>query len=230
MKNLEKNLQGTFEELQRAVDEGILFYSQNELLRKLSTAEIKMSDYHTYLLTIFHQTFQGPSTFALAGAHCDLRHYKIRDYLIKHAEEERSHWEWVIDDLRNTGYEGPDPKESFPTLACQAYIAFNVYLAIHHPISRLGAAAVLEGIGASYGRKTAETLIEQLNLNASQLSFIFNHGDTDVGHTKEIFDLLKESDLSSYDWKFLCHAATTSSRLYRAMYDEAAQNVAFKKT
>jgi hypothetical protein len=212
----------TFEQFEKAVTEGIQYYSQNLLLKRLASSDIRISDYHNYLLAIFHQTYQAPSTFALAGAHCDLRQFKIRDYLIKHAEEERAHWEWVIEDLQNTGYTGPDPRNTFPDPACQSFIAFNLYLAIRHPISRLGTAAVLEGIGASYGRKTAETLIRQVGLKENQMKFIFGHGDTDVGHTKEIFDLLRESHLSEYDWAFLCHAAKTSSRLYRAMYDEAS--------
>lgn len=170
---------------------------------------------------IFHQTFEGPSTFALAGAHCNPKEHIVRDYLLHHADEEKSHWEWVISDLKNSGYKGADPRSLFPQPACQAYIAFNVYTAIRAPIARLGIASVLESIGASYGRMYAEKIQSILRLNDDQIYFFLGHGDTDVGHTKDIFKILEETSMSSNDWEWMCHAAKNAGLLYTAMYNEA---------
>jgi hypothetical protein len=205
-----------FRELVRRLVGG---FPANRLCRKVDAGDVTPDDYHAFLNMIFHQTFEGPSTFAMAGAHCDVRLYRIRDYLIEHAEEERAHWQWVIEDLRGTGFRGPDPRSVFPRPECQNYLAFNVYCAIRMPPARLATAAFLEGVGASYGKKYAQKLCDALKLKPEQVKFVFGHGDTDVGHSADILGVLDASPLAPHDWARLGHAVRTAASLYRAMYD-----------
>lgn len=209
-------------EFLKTIEEAVETFPKNGMCRLLESEQFSMSHYHSILQMIFHQTFQGPSTFALAGAHCDLRLHEVRDYLLHHADEEKSHWQWVISDLRKTGYTGPDPKDTFPETACQAYIAFNVYTAVKFPLARLAIAAVLESIGANYGKKYATLLCRQLKLKPEQALFFYGHGDTDVGHTQDIINVIDKCELSEYDWRWMVHSARTAGKLYTAMYDEAA--------
>lgn len=203
------------------VQQAVECFPRNRMCSKLDEEKFSMGDYHAILLMIFHQTFEGPSTFALAGAHCSPTLHEARDYLLHHADEEKSHWEWVINDLRNTGYTGADPRSLFPKPACQAYIAFNVYTAIRMPLARLAIAATLESIGANYGKKYAGRLCQNLALKPAQATFFYGHGDTDIGHTAEILALLDKQQLKQSDWDWMCHAARTAGQLYTAMYDEA---------
>lgn len=213
----------TQRDFEAAVAAAVEVFPSNGMCRKVDEGSMQMSDYHDILLMIFHQTFEGPSTFALAGAHCSPQRHAVRDYLLHHADEEKSHWQWVISDLRSTGYEGADPRELFPRPACQAYVAFNVYTAIRMPLARLSIAAVLESIGANYGKRYATELCRGLSLSPGQARFFFGHGDTDVGHTQEIFDVIGEESLTPREWDWMCHAARTAGQLYTAMYDEAVR-------
>jgi hypothetical protein len=206
-------------EFTRVLQGQIEQFPENRMCRRVDAGKATLDDYHGFLNMIFHQTLEGPSTFAMAGAHCDNHHFLIRDYLIRHAEEERSHWQWVIEDLRSTGFRGPDPRSVFPRFECQNYLAFNVYCAIRMPFARLANAAFLEGVGATYGKKYAQRLCSLLGLQANQVKFLLGHGDTDVGHFAEIIEVLSQSCLAPAQWAQLCHAVTTASSLYRAMYD-----------
>jgi len=197
----------------------IAAFPQNKLCQKLDSGTLNIRDYHAFLNMIFHQTFEGPSTFALAGANCDPRRHTVRDYLIEHAHEEKDHWQWVIEDLRATGFTGPDPRTRFPHPACQRYIALNVYVAIRMPIARLAIAAFLEGVGATHGKKYATKLCSTLGLTASQAKFLFGHGDTDVGHMEDIMRVLSEASLTPYEWAWMGHAARTGANLYVEMYN-----------
>src|SRR5206468_3604298 len=100
-------------------------FPANNVCKLIDSGNFTLKHYHDILLMIFHQTFTTPAMLALAAAHCPPKYYKARDYLIKHAEEEKMHWTWVLNDLSTTGYNGPDPRQLFPKPACQAYIAFN---------------------------------------------------------------------------------------------------------
>ena len=206
-----------------AVAHAVGAFPDNATCRRLDAGELQVADYHRLLLTLFQQTFEGPGTFALAGFHCDTRFERARQYLVHHAEEEHEHWRWVIDDLRSSGYTGPDPRETWPCPETQAYVAFNVYTATRHPLARLGIAAVLEGIGGRWGTPYGRKLVEQLDLKPTQCTFFLAHGELDRGHVEEVFEVIDSCDLDERAWGWLTHAARTAGVLYRAMYDVAGR-------
>ncbi len=211
--------ESTREEFIRMAKAAVETFGTNPMFAKIDAGQFALRHYHGWLRTIFHQVFQSAPTFAMAGANCDLRMQPIRDYLIEHAEEERTHWRWVLDDLSSTGYTGPDPRSEMPNLPTQNYISLNFFLASRTPVARLGTAAVLEGIGATYSKRYSEAIGAQLGFKPDQLSFAYGHGDTDVGHTEDIYRVLSEADLSSYEWAWCTHAARMAGQLYGQMYE-----------
>ncbi len=209
-------------DFQHCVSAAIESFPTNAMARKIDAGTFTMADYHQLLLMIFHQTYRTPQSFALAGAMMDDKHIEVRSYLIAHAAEEQDHWKWALNDLEKTGYTGPDPRESLPSPAAAAYIAFNYFIALQQPVARLGIASVLEGLGATYSKEYAGKAARLLTLKPDQMVFFLGHSDTDVVHTEDIRRLLAGSDLTAQDWRWLSLAATTGGRLYRGMYEDAA--------
>jgi hypothetical protein len=197
--------------------------THNAMMRRIEEGVVTMRDYHSLLCTLFHQVSLGPGAFALAASQLDQDHWEAKAYLLHHADEEKTHWQWILHDLRETGFTGVMPDQTLPSVACEAYIAYNYYVAQRRPVCRLAIAAVLEGLGATYGKTLATDLVQLLSLRPHQLQFFFGHGDTDVGHVQEIFDVLRRSPLSNRDWTLMEHTAKTAFALYRGMYEEAAQ-------
>lgn len=208
------------EQFLRTADAAVAAFPDNRVCRKLDAGELVMADYHALLRMLFHQTFEGPSTFALAAAHCAPRHHHARDYLLAHADEEKTHWQWVLNDLRATGDRDADPRTQLPPPACAAYVAFNVYTAIRQPLARLGIAAVLEGIGAQHGTRYGQQLVQGLRLERAHASFFLSHGTLDVGHVADVIGVIERSEPTAAEWEWLCHAARVGGLLYRRMYDE----------
>lgn len=208
-------------EFREVVTQTVADFASNRLFQAIDLGKFSIADYHSFLRMIFHQTFNAGPTFALAGANCDSKFHEIRAYLLDHAVEEKDHWKWVLEDLQSSGYKGNSPLDEFPSPAAQAFIAFNYFTAYRCPIARLGTASVLEGIGATNGKKYALRLVELLGLKPHQLKFILGHGDTDVGHTQDIEEVLSAANLTPVDWGWLTHAAKTAGVLYRNMYEEA---------
>jgi hypothetical protein len=197
--------------------------ANNAMMRRIDEGVVTMRDYHSILCTLFHQVSLGPGAFALAASQLDQDHWEVKSYLLHHADEEKTHWKWILSDLRETGFTDVMPDKAFPSVACEAYIAYNYYVAQRRPLCRLAIAAVLEGLGSTYSKAMATKLGQLLTLGPSQLRFFLGHGDTDVGHVKDIFDVLRRSPLSDRDWKLMEHTAKTAFILYRGMYEEAAQ-------
>lgn len=199
-------------------------FPESRLIRHVEQSTVRMPHYHAILSTLFHQTYSGPYTFARAAVNCEWRHEAAKDYLLHHAEEERTHWRWVLEDLRNTGYTGPNLRELPPHPTCQAYIGLNYYVAEHVPVARLAIAAVLEGIGAAHGGTYGRKLLQGLKITNEQASFFLNHAETDKAHTAELREVIGKLDLSADEWRWMNYAAETAGLFYRGMYDHDAFN------
>lgn len=210
------------ERFSQIVEEAIEAFPRNRLCQKVDDGSLEIKHYHAILTTIFHQTYSSPYTFARAAVNCAWRHEAAKDYLLRHAEEERTHWRWVLNDLSATGYQGPSPRAGFPHLTCQAYIGLNYFIAEQMPVARLAIAAVLEGIGGRYGGAYARRLITQLGLDSQQTQFFSGHSETDKVHTAEIHKVIDQCELTPEEWGWMEHAARTAGQFYRAMYDHEA--------
>jgi hypothetical protein len=207
---------------QSAVTSQVSGFEQAALISIVDSGKITMPQYHSILTTLFHQTRSSPYSFAKAAINCDWRYAVAKEYLLQHAEEERTHRRWILEDLRNTGYSGPDPRDCFPHPTCEAYIAFNEHVAERMPVARLAIACVLEGIGAAFGLRYGRKLLALLQLGAGQASFFLSHGETDKRHVDELRDVISACELSPSDWAWMTHAATVAGQLYRAMYSHEA--------
>jgi hypothetical protein len=213
--------ENSFEGFKKTAKEAISsFATDNSFILKLENKSLKISDYHSLLLAIFHQVFNSSNSFALAGSMCTVEQVKIREYLFHHSEEEMTHWQWIIEDLKATAYSGKDPRELNASVSATAYLSYGYYLALKFPVGRLGMALVLEGISSSFGLKYGREALKVLNLNPSQARFFLSHGELDQDHEKDILSLIAESNLSSDEYKKLTYVAKTTANLYKKIYND----------
>jgi len=140
-----------------------------------------MSHYHAILCTLFHQTYSSPYTFARAAVNCDWRHEGAKEYLLRHAEEERTHWRWSWT-ICEPQLCGPIPRGEPPHHTTQAYIGLNYYVAEQVPIARLAIPPYSKDRGGTW-RHIRAKLAATLNLDKSQATFFLSHAETDVVHT-----------------------------------------------
>jgi len=206
-------------ELERLVDE----FPRNRTCRKLDEGRFTMDDYHGFLRMTAHQVASSSVTFEAAGRNMAQERAGLQSYLFGHAEEERDHWRWVLSDLESTGYGGPNPLDEFPPAACAGYVAWNHWCASKGPVWRLANASYLESLGAKYGKRYAQRICQILDLGPDQASFLFGHGDTDIGHSAEILDHLSAADLTQREWDEAAHAVRVNAHLYFRMYEDMAR-------
>lgn len=197
-------------------------FATTALARRVDAGTVELRHYHAVLCTVFHQTYAGPYSFARAAVRCEWRHEAAKEYLLRHAEEERSHWRWVLDDLAATGYAGPSPRAVPPHPTCMAFVGLQGHLAEHHPVARLASAAVLEGIGAKFGGTYGRRLLETLKLKPHEATFFLSHGETDKLHSVEVAEVLDQCRLSPDEWTWMNYAASVTAQFYCAMYSHEA--------
>jgi hypothetical protein len=108
-----------------AVNDAALAFPENKLCRQVVAGQIGMADYHAVLQLLFHTTYEAAAVSALAASQCASGAEAARSYLLHHADQVKDHWRWVLNDLSATGYAGTDPRQAFPSSACQSYIAYT---------------------------------------------------------------------------------------------------------
>lgn len=212
------------EQFRETVDRAIEAFPQNRVCALVDQGAFALADYHKVLRMIFHQVREGPFAFALAAVNCAPHLRTAKEYLLHHADEEKLHWRWILNDLEKTGYTGDALESSVPLPASQNYISFNYYVALKMPMARLAIATVLEGIGARYGGKYASEICKLLSLTRDQTQFYAGHGNTDREHIQDLWRVIESCNLSDEEWAGMIYAAETAGRLYRCMYEEALAN------
>jgi Iron-containing redox enzyme len=188
------------------------------VLRKLDEGRLTLSEYHETLKKLFFQVLHSSSSFSLAASHCKTSEFEAKSYLMRHAEEEKDHWKWILSDLANTGYAWENPHSTPPESSTAGYVGFNYFIAQTDPIGRLAIAATLESFGAKFGAWSARKLCSNLGLSKNQVVFFGGHGDTDVGHTAEILDVLSRTEISEKRQQELVSISKNASALYCRMY------------
>jgi hypothetical protein len=207
--------------LRAVAGQAIANFSENNVIRAIREGVWSRSHYESLLLTIFPQVYQGTMSFALAAGNCATKYTELREFLVKHTEEEMLHYQWIADDLKSIGYNGPDPKALLPSPQAQAYIAFNFYNAHHFPPSRIASSLVLEGLGASLKPEELLPFLEKEGLTLANFSFFISHATTDKQHIQELWSVITELDFDDREFEWLLHACKTAGYYYKEMYDSS---------
>jgi len=206
------------------------FQVNNPILDLIGNSALKLEHYHSLLNVIFHQVYiAGSTTLAIAGSMLEPKRFAMREFLYHHAEEEQNHWKWIIQDLRNTGYTGSDPRSVHPPFVTEAYRSFAMHFAMKHPLESVAICYMLESLSSKLGVKYGMQAAIQLGLQREQMSFFLLHGELDQGHETEIFDALLATDLTAEQWSLAEHAAKCTAHFYKEMYVHAAGQIERQK-
>jgi Iron-containing redox enzyme len=117
------------------------------------------------------------------------------DYLRRHAEEERGHDEWLLQDLQSVGVASAELLSRPASGAVAALVGAQYYWVLHyHPVCVLGYLMVLEGNPPD--RRHLQDLQRRSGLPASAFRTMLEHADLDTGHAAELDDLLDRLPLS----------------------------------
>lgn len=186
---------------------------------------VTIDHYKRLLTSLYYQTRDSSYSFALAASSTPWQHVEIKEYLLKHAWEEHSHWRWILDDLRALGFENPNLVHLPAPPSANTYVALNRFWATEFGPSRLAIASVLEGFAAYAGRSLLPKLVLKLGITKEQATFFLSHSVTDVGHTHELESVLSTSSLSEVEWnKFMLPAAAQAGEIYLNIYSSALSN------
>jgi hypothetical protein len=143
------------------------------------------------------------------------------DYLHEHAEEERGHDEWLLQDLQSVGVIPAELLSRPASGAVAALVGAQYYWVLHyHPVCVLGYLMAIEGNPPD--RQSLLDLQRRSGLPASAFRTMLVHADLDTGHADELADLLDRLPLSpNHDEALGLSAISTIAGLTRLLQEVA---------
>lgn len=208
-----------------AVEQEIASFESVSLLERVRAGTITVAHYHSLLRCLFHQVRSSSWTFAEAAIHMPWKQWEAKHYLLKHAYEEATHWQWINEDLASTGYDGPAAESTEPPQPVSQYIALNQQVARETPLARLAIAMFLEGVGGALAERHGRRVASILALGPQQMQFFLGHSVTDAEHSLELAEILRRAVTSDEGWTVMEEKMQQASRLYAEIYRIADASV-----
>ncbi|MDQ3895101.1 MAG: iron-containing redox enzyme family protein [Actinomycetota bacterium] len=147
----------------------------------------------------------------------------VASYLETHAEEERDHDEWLLDDLELLGLDRAAVLARVPSPSAASLVGSQYYWLFHyHPVALLGYFAVMEGDPPS--AELIEYLVERTGYPREAFRTVAKHGELDPHHRDELDEEIDSLPLTREQETLLgLSAMTTVESLTRAI-DEVLES------
>jgi heme oxygenase len=191
-------------------------------LKELSSCNISVTQYRSYMSDVYSYAMHSSQVIALAGSRIVLSHPALAQYLFRHAEEELGHEKWAATDLQDLGLSSSEIEKVVPSSPCIRMIALEYFYAGHaNPIGLFGWMFVLESIGGESASGIAQTIDNTLKLNGKGTYFLRGHGDADAQHSEDLVTVVDANVKTKNDVETFLFAAEEAASLYCSILDHA---------
>lgn len=176
-----------------------------------------------YLCEVYNTVKHSPITQALVVQHLTKPNTKVLRYMaycLRHALEEVGHEQMALNDLRSIGVDISNETWPAPTIATEAFTAYVYRLATTgNPYQRLGYSYWAENCYA-YFAPIAMAIVQNMRLEAKNLTFFVQHGEIDARHGEEVRRIIAEVASTSDDRAAIENALRGTIRLQGEMLAE----------
>ncbi|MGE5640371.1 MAG: TenA family transcriptional regulator [Clostridia bacterium] len=151
-------------------------------------------EYHAFLHDLYYIVWHFCPTMAAAASRVDDRFRQVRYELYERIQEERGHYDWVLDDAVAVGADVARIRAEPPSPPVQAMVAFNYHCAERdHPCAILGMLYGLEVIASAYAATLAQSIGRAIgkDFEGPGFRFLLSHSAMDADHVAKLNLLVK---------------------------------------
>jgi pyrroloquinoline quinone (PQQ) biosynthesis protein C len=194
------------------------FWSDPDVGRRLPAFFILLHQIVRATLPLLHRCHAVAGERAAADALCR----ELLPYLSRHAEEERHHDEWLLQDLESAGIPRAEVAALVPSPAVASLVGAQYYwIQHHHPVALLGYMRILEGNPPSSSH--IDRLEQVSGLPAAAFRTYRLHGRLDPHHREEMDGFLDSLPLSRTEGELVWVSAAHTARALAQCIDQISR-------
>lgn len=207
-----------YDELLKATEQERATLLSLPLITKGAAGQLSLKAYIGFLTQAYHHVKHTVPLLMACGGRLPEHYEWLRTAIAEYIEEELGHQEWVLDDIKASGFDSEAVRRSEgtgkPNLATELMVAY-AYDMINrvNPIGFFGMVLVLEGTSTAVASKAADALMSSLSLTKRSFTYLSSHGALDVGHT-EFYANIVNKITDADDKALLIHSAKNFYKLY----------------
>lgn len=146
----------------------------------------------------------------------------VATYLARHADEEREHDEWLLEDLELMGLDRASVLGHLPSVTVASLVGSQYYWTFHyHPIAQLGYLSFMEGHPPS--PELIDHLVSASGYPREAFRTFSEHGELDPHHRDELNDAIDALPLSSDHEALLGLSAMSTAELLARSIEEVIE-------
>ncbi|MFZ2467320.1 MAG: AMP-binding protein [Parvibaculum sedimenti] len=186
--------------------------------------KISRQAYLDYLAEAFHHVKHTVPLMTLAAQKIPPEKAWLRELLGHYIEEETSHEEWILDDIRHVGGNPDAVRHGVPRLETELMVAYAYdFVGRVNPVGFFGMVLVLEGTSMQLASRGAHALMQSLGLSESCFHYLLSHGALDIDHIKFLENLMNRIDDPS-DQAAIIHMAKAMFILFANVFRSIPHN------
>lgn len=190
-------------------------------IRRMNRGKLRVEDYRFLLLDLRQQVVEGARWISRAASNITAENFALRSIFIGHASEEHRDFQMLERDFVSVGGSLPEIQTAEKNIGSEALSAWMFQRASQpNPLDLLGAMFIIEGLGQRLANKWGNSIREQLNLKAEQVSFLLYHGANDENHLEKLEEILASDLITREIVERIVKTAKVTARLYALQLEE----------
>lgn len=190
--------------------------------------ELTKESYIGYLSEAFHHVKHTVPLIETVRSHIPRNRHAILDVLSDYSLEKIGHEKWILQDIKNAGYDADSVCSSAPAAATEELLAYAYdYVVRENPLGFFGMVYVIERTGTGLAALAAEKLMVSLDLPKKCFSYLLSHGSSDTDDV-DMFKMLMTQITDLTEQEAMIHVAKRMYSLYGAIFESIAQKTGFE--
>lgn len=195
--------------------------SKVPIVKRLENGKLSLEDYQRLLLNLRQQVIEGSRWISRCASSFDRDYTDVRSKVIHHAYDEHLDFKMLESDYIATGGDLSNIQNAQKNIGSEALHGFLMYRASQpNPTDLIGAMWIIEGLGNKMANRWANLIKQQFDLDSQFTRFMDYHGENDVAHMKELYELIDRVAVDEKSINNVLRTAKVVAKLYQLQLEE----------
>jgi pyrroloquinoline quinone (PQQ) biosynthesis protein C len=207
-----------FERMQQSLSLEKDYLFSSPIIRDAMTGNVTREQYVAYLTQAYFHVRETVPLLMACGSRLSPEKEWLRSAVAHYIDDEYGHEQWILDDIRNAGFDPESAVSKGPSLATEFMVAYAWdTIQRRNPVGFFGMVYVLETTSIELATAAADSLATHLELPPTAFRYLSSHGSIDLKHVRFLEGLIDRL-VDPQDQEAVLHCASRIYCLYAQLF------------